>query len=205
LRRWSLSLALLLALGVSGLPAQEHGGHEAKADAETRQAGHGGEDHGDPYILWKWANFAILAGVLGYLISKKAGGFFRERTAEIQRGIQEAAQLRRDAEARAAEIEVRIGNLQAEINSLRSSARSEMDAENSRLRAETEQALQKVQSHAEQEIASAAKNARQELAAHSAQLALELAEQRIRAGITPAVQDQLVQDFVGSLSRRAVQ
>ncbi len=46
--------------------------------------------------MWKWANFAILAIALGYAIGKYAPGMFRTRTAEIQKGIAEAQQVKRD-------------------------------------------------------------------------------------------------------------
>ena len=58
-------------------------------------------------IYWKWANFIILAGVLGYFVYKKAGAFFRSRTETIRQGIEEADRLRRDAERRVQPVEVR--------------------------------------------------------------------------------------------------
>ena len=60
-------------------------------------------------IWWKWANFAVLAAGLGYLVAKNAGPFFRSRSEEIQKGIKDAAQVRAEAEARASAIEKRAG------------------------------------------------------------------------------------------------
>src|SRR5438552_3059585 len=75
-RDWALGLGCwLLALGL--LFAQE--GPEKKegaaAEHSASSAEHkGGEEHSEaPSELWKWANFAMLAGVLGYLIGKNAG------------------------------------------------------------------------------------------------------------------------------------
>ncbi len=154
-------------------------------------------------IYWKWANFIILAGVLGYFIYKKAGAFFRSRTEAIRQGIEEADRLRRDAEQRAAEIERRMNNLQAEIDSLRKIAREEMAAENERLRRETEEGLQKIRQQAEQEISSAAKAARHEVRAHAAELALELAASKIRDRLNPATDDLLIASFLDELDRPA--
>jgi F-type H+-transporting ATPase subunit b len=155
-------------------------------------------------IYWKWANFIILAGVLGYFIYKKAGAFFLSRTAAIRQGIEEADRLRRAAEERAAEIERRMNNLQAEIDSLRNTAREEMAAENERLRRETEESLQKIRKQAEQEIASAAKAARHEVRAHAAELALGLAAGKIRDRLSPAADDLLITSFLDELDHATV-
>lgn len=152
-------------------------------------------------IYWKWANFIILAGVLGSFIYKKAGAFFRSRTEAIRQGIEEADRLRREAEQRAAEIERRMNNLQADIDSLRKAAREEMAAENERLRRETEESLQKIRKQAEQEIASAAKAARHQVRAHAAELALELAAGKIRAGLSPAADDLMIASFLNEVDR----
>ena len=36
---------------------------------------------------WKWANFAILAAGIGYLLVKQAGPYFAARSTEIRKGI----------------------------------------------------------------------------------------------------------------------
>src|SRR6266853_346084 len=54
----------------------------------------------DPWFWWKLANFAILAGLAGYMIKKRGGGFFERRTEQIQAGMLEAEKARREAEQR---------------------------------------------------------------------------------------------------------
>jgi len=96
-----------------------------------------------------------------------------------------------------------MNNLQAEIDSLRKTARDEMAAENERLRRETEEGLQKIRRQAEQEISSAAKAARHEVQAHAAELALELAAGKIRDRLSPAADDLLIASFLDELDRPA--
>ena len=86
---------------VANEPAGDATGH-AQQGAKHGEAHAEGEAPMPNEIWWKWANFALLAGGLGYLISKHAGPFFRSRTEEIQKGIQDAAKVRAEAEARAA-------------------------------------------------------------------------------------------------------
>ena len=44
--------------------------------------------------VWKWANFVVLAGALGYLIGKKGGPFFAARSVKIRKDIVEAGEVR---------------------------------------------------------------------------------------------------------------
>jgi F-type H+-transporting ATPase subunit b len=154
-------------------------------------------------IWWKWANFAILASGLGYLIAKNAPPFFRARTEEIQKGIRDAAAVRAEAEARAAEIEKRVANLNAEVEILRLNSREEITREGERIRAETARQIGKIQHQAEADIASAAKNAVHELKAYSAELAVSIAARQIEQQMTPQNQEQLANAFVDDLQRKA--
>ena len=164
------------------------------------QHGEGEAEHAMPNeIWWKFANFVILVGGLGYLLAKNAGPFFRARTASIQQGITEAAQVKAEAEARAKEIETRVTHLSADVHTMKQQSREEMAAENARLQAETERQLAKIHSQAQAEIASAAKLASAELQAFSAQLALELAETQIQARMNPELQHALADAFVQDL------
>ena len=188
MRRYGPACFFLIFLFASVLLAQ-HGATSSGREAE-----------GNPNeLLWKWANFALLAGGLGYLVYKKAGVFFRSRTEAIRQGIEEADRLRREAEARLAEMDERLKNLETEIESLRHHARGEMAAESERIRRETEESLRKMREQAEQEIASAAKAARHEVRAQAAELAVSLAAGKIRARLTPRTDEALVLSILEDL------
>ncbi|SPF32595.1 ATP synthase subunit b [Candidatus Sulfopaludibacter sp. SbA4] len=169
------------------------------AAAALAQETSGGEGSGGNLDLWKWANFVVLAGALGYLIGKNAPAFFAARSLNIRKDIVEAEEARKDAETRAAAVDKRLANLEAEIAALRSEAQDEARAETERLAQHTAAELAKIQLRAEQEIAAAGKAARMELRRYSADLAVELAERKIRARMTPATQDALVRGFVRDL------
>src|SRR5437660_4570266 len=108
----------------------------------------------------------------------------------------EAAKERQAAEERAAEVDRRLANLEAEIASLRAHAQEEAEAETQRLAQHTAAEIARIQARAEQEIVSAGKAARLELKRHAAELAIALADQKIRARMTPETQDALVPRFV---------
>jgi F-type H+-transporting ATPase subunit b len=164
----------------------------------------GGEKK-EPAIGWKWANFAILAAGLGYLIAKAAPPFFQARTAEIQKGIAEAQQIKKDAEKRAAEVEARTQALGADIERFRTESKAEMQQEGERIRKETAAQMERLEHQAEQEIESAGKSARRELRTYAAKLSLDLAEQRVRARVDANAEQALVDAFIQDLERRESQ
>jgi F-type H+-transporting ATPase subunit b len=179
--RWTALLIVFTSLALA---------EEGKAAAEPEMTG------------WKWANFAILVAGIGYLMVKQAGPFFAARSIEIRKGIAEAQKLRAEAEAGVAAVEAKLASLSTEVETLRKAYRDEAAQEGDRLRAETERELAKIRTNADQDIALALKAAQTELKRYSAQLALDLAKQKVRARMTPAAQDELVQDFVTELGRQ---
>jgi F-type H+-transporting ATPase subunit b len=194
-----LAAGLMLAQhGQSGQshPAEETGPEHLTTDGE--EVGHGPSHE----IWWKWANFAILAGVLGYLVAKNAGPYFTGRTAAIRKGIDDADKARAVAEAKMRDVDARLTNLGAEIEALKTTAAQEQAAEAERLRNQTAADLAKLQAHAEQEIAAAGKAARGELKRYAAELALASAEHKIRQRITPEAQDALVRAFAERLPQK---
>jgi F-type H+-transporting ATPase subunit b len=196
---WTALFAVALAV------AQEHAADPGTAHAEA--AVKQGEGHAQTpmpnEIWWKWANFALLAGLLGWLISKNAGPFFQSRSEAIEKGIAESTLVLKQAEARAAEIEARVANLAAEVEELKQRSHEEIGREGERMRAESEAQIRKVQAHAESEIAAAGKHASQELKDYAAQLALNLAAQQIRDRMTPETQSELTSAFADGLRRKA--
>jgi F-type H+-transporting ATPase subunit b len=188
LRRRAGASVLLILLVCASVFAQEEKGETGHPDL----------------IGWKWANFALLAVALGYLIKKNAGPFFAARSQQIQAGIADAQRLREDAEARARDMEQRLANIGLEVDALRRSARQEAEAEGERIRQEAMRELEKIRHYAEQEITSLTKSARFELRRYAAELSLRLAQEKVKTRMTPATQDALVQAFVEDLGREGV-
>jgi F0F1-type ATP synthase membrane subunit b/b' len=62
------------------------------------------KESNEPAAGWKWANFVILAVGLGYMVAKTLPPIFRSRTEEIQKGIAEAQEIKKNAEKRASEV-----------------------------------------------------------------------------------------------------
>ncbi len=167
---------------------------EAEKVAET-----GPKNEKEPSIVWKWANFVLLAGGLGYLISKKAPPFFEARSQHITRDIAEAQKLHAEAEAKAAEIDRKLAHLDADIAALHTESQAEVAAETERQRQRTTSEIAKIHEHALHEIEAAGKAARADLKRYATGLAIQLAETRIRGRMTAETQDSLVRGFISDL------
>jgi F-type H+-transporting ATPase subunit b len=197
-----MMLAAALALPVRLARAQEP--KEAPKESLAEKADEAGnkahaEEEEGSMDIWKWANFLILAGGLGYLIQKNAGPFFAARSESIRKNLEESLAIRKDAEARAAAVEARLVNLEGDLAALRAEGERDTRAERERMEQQTAAEIAKIQAHSEQEIASAGKAARMDLKRYAAELAIQLAEKKVRDRMTPEAQDSLVQGFVSNL------
>ncbi|MBK9170432.1 MAG: ATP synthase F0 subunit B [Bryobacterales bacterium] len=184
-------LAIALAVSAAGPAEAQQGSHSS----ESGEA----QSHGTDLTGWKWINFFLLVGIAGYFLAKPAGRFFAGRTHDIRKGIREAQALREEAEARVADVERRLANLDQDIQHLRDRARDEAAAEAERLRNVTSRDIARIQAQAEEEIRQAAKSAESRLRRDATALALQLAEQKLRSQVDASGQDALVRRFVDGL------
>ena len=149
------------------------------------------------YWLCLILNFAVIAGVILWAGRKYLPGVLRDRTAAIQKAMQEAQKASAEARHQLAEIEARLQKLDVEIGAMRDSAEKEGAAEEARIQAAAEEDARKIVASAEQEIAAAAKAARRQLTAHAADLAVALAQKQIH--VDAATDQALVRNFSSQL------
>ena len=155
------------------------------------------KDPATAYWVFTFINFGILALALGAGIKKVLPGLFRARTASIQKSIEDARKASTEANARLSAIQERLGKLDAEIATIRSSAEEQGRAEEQRLLAATEEEKKKILQSAEQEIAAASASAQRDLKNFAAELAVSLAEKKI--AVSESADRNLVREFTQSL------
>jgi F-type H+-transporting ATPase subunit b len=143
-------------------------------------------------------NFAVIAAAIFWLSKKNLPGVFRNRTASIQKAMEEARKAREEANRRLAEIEARLSKLDVEIGGMRAAAEKEAAAEEQRIQAAALEDARKIVESAEHEIAAAAKAARRELTAYAADLAVSLAKKQIH--VDAATDQVLLRNFAQQLS-----
>ena len=142
-------------------------------------------------------NFAVIAAVIIWAGRKFLPGIFRDRTAAIQKAMQEAQKASAEARQKLAEIESRLQKLDVEIGMMRDAAEKEGAAEEARIKATAEEDARKIVASAEQEIAAAAKAARRQLTAYAADLAVGLAQKQIH--VDAATDQVIVNNFASEL------
>lgn len=170
--------------------------------ASPEAAGHGEEHGGDPYIGYKWFNFAILAAGLGFLAVKFGLPALRGQQAAILKQLEQAQKKAAEAERHTKAVEEKVAGLEREIEALKKQAAEEMAVEAREMQAETQRLLEKVEQQAQLEIASAVDHAKKELRAMAVDLAVEMAGKRLAGEVARGAQERLVERFVRSLDGR---
>ncbi len=177
----------VLCFAAAGAQAAEEGGNAA-AERGTE--------------IFKWINFAIVAGVIVWVFGKLLPPVFQEKAEAVRSAITIATNAKAAADAQLREAETRLANLQNEVAELRAFAERESGAEAERLRAATQSDAQKIAAAAKAEIEAAERAARLELKALAANLAVDGAETLLAKQLTPQVQESLISNFVKSLEGR---
>ena len=152
--------------------------------------------------IFKWINFAIVAGLILWVFGKKLPPIFRKNAEKISSAITSATSAKAAADAQVREAESKLARLQQEIADLRTVAEREGAGEADRIRALAKSDAQKVSVAANAEIEAAERAARLELKAIAAKLAVDGAESLLAKQLTPETQESLVSAFVKSLEGR---
>jgi F-type H+-transporting ATPase subunit b len=150
------------------------------------------------YLLCVLLNFAMVVIAVLWVAKKTLPSLFRNRTADIQKAMQEARKASEEANRRLADIESRLSRIDTEIGTMRANADKEGAAEELRIKAAAEEDARRIVESAEQEIATATKAARRELTAYAADLAVSLAVRQIH--VDSPTDQALVRSFAKELA-----
>jgi F-type H+-transporting ATPase subunit b len=152
--------------------------------------------------IFKWINFAIVAGLIAWVFLKLTPPFFRKNAENISSAITKATAAKAEADRQLRDAEQKLARLEQEVAQLRVTAQREAAAEAERLRAITQSDMQKVGLAGKAEIEAAERAARLELKAIAANLAVDGAESLLVKQLTPQAQESLVAAFVKNLEGR---
>lgn len=168
--------------------------------AHAAQEGNATTEHANE--IFKWINFAIVAGLLAWVFLKLTPPFFRKNAETISSAITKATAAKAEAERQLREAEGKLARLEQEVAQLRATAQREAVAEAERLRTITQSDVKKVGLAALAEIEAAERAARLELKVIAANLAVDGAESLLANQLTPQAQESLLSAFVKSLEGR---
>jgi F-type H+-transporting ATPase subunit b len=169
-------------------------------NAHAEEAANGSQQSAE--TLFKWINFAIVAGVIIWICLKSGPAFFSRRADVIASAIEKSTAAKNRADEQLREAETKLQNLEKEVAELRAAAQRESAAEGERLRNLTRTDEQKIDAAANAEVDATERAARLELKALAANLAVDGAEALLASQLTPAAQESLINNFVKTLDRR---
>jgi len=166
----------------------------------AEEGGNAATEHANE--IFKWINFAIVAGLIAWVFLKLTPPFFRKNAETISSAITKATAAKAEADRQLREAEEKLARLEQEVAQLRATAQREMTVEAERLRAITQSDIQKIGLAAKAEIEAAERAARLELKVVAANLAVDGAESLLAKQLTPQAQESLVAAFVKNLEGR---
>ena len=181
----------LLIFLITTLPALA-----AEASAEDPAAATSG-------LIFRWLNFILVFGGVGYLIAKRGGAFFRANAKAIGASITEAQAAKTEADRELREVEAKIARLDQEVVELREAARRDSAAEAERLLASGRAEIEKISQAARGELAASERAAQQELRALAASLAVERAAALLSSRMNGEIRARMFRAFLGELGRSA--
>jgi F-type H+-transporting ATPase subunit b len=166
------------------------------------EAAHGGHEETMTFMgdwLPRLVNFAIIAGIVIYFMRKPARDFFKNRTSEIAKALEESKLARERANAALAEMDRKVKDLEAEMGRLIADARDRGEKDKEALIVEGKKVSQDVQAQVKQGIDVELQKARASLAVEAALLSIELAEGKIKEKISGQDQERIVKEYISKV------
>ena len=167
-------------------------------------AGHGG--HEQITFMGDWfprlINFAIIATIVVYFMRKPARDFFKNRSVEIAKAMQESKEARERAVAALVEMEQKIKALEAETNRMIAEARTRGEKDKQALVEEGKKMALDIQGQVKQGIDIEVQKAKTTLAIEASLLSLDLAEGKIKEKITSQDHERIVKEYISKVGGR---
>lgn len=164
----------------------------------------GGEAHAPSatQLLLPAINFLIFLYLIKRFAMPLIRGHLRARREEIVAALAEADESKRSAEALVRDYRARLSGLEEEGRRLRGELVAEGEREKAKLLSEAQELAARIRSDADFLAEQEVKLARQELRAEIARLAEEAAQELLRAGLEPADQKRLVEEFLSGVGQQ---
>ncbi|MFT5429798.1 MAG: F-type H+-transporting ATPase subunit b [Myxococcota bacterium] len=147
-------------------------------------------------------NFLVFVGFLVWKLKGPLAAFLTGRRDRMTKDIQEARQMREEAEAKLAEYDKRLGSLESEIQGILDDARAQGETERERIVAEATQAAERLRTEAKTRIEQETRKLQLELRRKMVDLSVEVAERIITEKITDTHRRRMVTEYIGDLENR---
>ena len=210
--RFSKQLAIMLWL-CAVAPQFVQADNADSEHAEAEHSGHGG--HGKlsfkeiftgEHSVEFWGsvvNFSLLVILIVRMGKKPVAAFLSTRRSGIERGITEAAEVKRAAEAAFNTYTERMKSLDAELAKLRKDVADAAERDRARIVAEANESVARLKAETDSLVQRQAEQLEAQIRREVVQAAAEAAEKAARELTTPEDQQRLAESFMRELSKLA--
>jgi len=182
----TLIALLVIAPAIASAASEEHGGG-------------GGLISFDKSLIVQGVNFLVLLGVLHYLLYKPLIGKMQERTAAIQKSLEEAQAARAEAARQQEENAARLRSAYQEAAAIRAQALKEAAEEQRKLVEAAQGEARRLVETARAQTDADIRRARDELRREVAGLAVAVAEKLVRKSLREEDHRRIVDDAVSRI------
>jgi len=152
--------------------------------------------------VWRIVNFAVIAGLLGYIYFKYGRGALKARIDGIEASLAEARAAREEALKRLAGVEAKLKDKDAEIQGLLKVAEENGRKEKALIIAESGKMSEDILASARENIDAELLKAKEALRKEAALMAVELAEKMVRENIKKEDQARIVEEYIAKVGGR---
>jgi F-type H+-transporting ATPase subunit b len=167
--------------------------------ASVALASGGGQDDTHAKLVnfaWKSLDFVVLAGLIYWLVGKKAGAFFAGRRESVKKMLDDARREREEAQQKFQEYELKLNKATAEIDELTRMIREQGVAEKQRIIREANEIAEKIKEDAKARMEQEFKRARHQLRIEAVRYSTQMAESILRDNIRLEDHEAMVRDYI---------
>jgi F-type H+-transporting ATPase subunit b len=147
-------------------------------------------------FLFRLLNFAIVVGVLAYLLKKPIRNGLSGRRDDIEKALAEAKKVQEEAEAKFAEYDRKLSTASAEIAAISAAIRKEAELEKQKIIAGAREQAAKIEQDAEKAADLEVAKARQSLQQEAVQLAVGIAEDLLKKNLTKEDDSRMIDEYM---------
>ena len=145
---------------------------------------------------WRAFDFAVLAGLLYWLLAGKVKEFFSGRQKSVKASLEKVEAAKGEAKRKFAEYDAKLDKAAEEIRDMAETICLQGLREKERIIADAMRAAEKMKEDVRKRMEQEMKKARNDLRTEAARLSIDLAQEILRKEITPTDHAGMVRDYI---------
>lgn len=147
-------------------------------------------------LLWRVIVFVIFAFILYKILKDPFLKMLSKRTEDIQKAIKDAEIAKNQAEIELTNYKLKLSEMNRELEVMKERAIKTSESEKAKILEDADKTIQKLKEYAESLIESDLKRAKEELRVEAFLMALKIAEDKLKADLSPQKQKELMEQYI---------